>query len=401
MKPAPHKLPSLARAGWLKEPRLQQVLAAVAAAGGEARVVGGAVRNALMGEKVTEIDLACSLPPDAMVAAFQTKGMGLHLTGIDHGTVTVVQHGAVFEITTLRHDVETDGRRAIVAFTDDWAADARRRDFTMNALYADAGGTIYDFADGYGDIVRRKVRFVGSPSARIREDYLRILRFFRFHACYGKGAPDASGLRACKRLKSGLRTLSAERLRQEMLKLLAAPGAVPTLKVMAELGILKQIIPHTEDWRTIARLPPDGLLRLFALAKAPADLKERFRLSNAEAKRIEDLNLAPAVTPQLMAREQRRLLYETGAQAWGDAVRLSFARSRAKADAAWARLAALPKTWTPPEFPAKGRDLLQAGFAPGPELGEVLRHLEDWWIASDFKPGKDELLARARSQKGQ
>jgi poly(A) polymerase len=398
--PRAHKLPSLARAKWLKEPRLQEVMAAIAAAGGEARVAGGAVRNALMGEKVIEVDLASSLPPDAMIAAFKEKGMAVHLTGIDHGTVTVVQHGAVFEITTLRHDVETDGRRAVVQYTDDWAADAHRRDFTMNALYADAAGKIYDFTKGYADIQRRRVRFVGSPAARIKEDYLRILRFFRFHARYGRGAPDAAGLKACKQLKSGLRALSAERLRQEMLKLLAAPGAVPTLKVMAKEGILKQIIPHTEDWSVIGRLPPDRILRLFALARVPLGLKERLRLSNAEATRIEALHVAPEVSPQLTGKEQRRLLYEFGAQAWSDAAHVSFAKSRAKPDAAWRKLIALPAKWTPPEFPVKGRDLLEAGFVSGPELGAVLQHLEDWWIASDFKPGKDELLERAKSQRG-
>ncbi len=399
--PRASKLPSLARAKWLKEPRLQEVMAAIAAAGGEARVAGGAVRNALMGEKVTEVDLACTSPPDAMIAAFKAKAMAVHLTGIDHGTVTVVQHGAVFEITTLRHDVETDGRRAVVQYTDDWAADAHRRDFTMNALYADASGKIFDFADGYGDILRRRVRFVGSPSARIKEDYLRILRFFRFHARYGKGVPDASGLKACNQLKSGLKNLSAERLRQEMLKLLAAPGAVPTLKVMAQRGILKQIFPHTEEWRVIGRLPPDAILRLFVLAKDAAGLKERLRLSNAEAARLEALHVAPEVSPQLAAKEQRRLLYELGVQAWNDAAHLSFARSRAKeGEAAWRKLIALPMKWTPPEFPVKGRDLLEAGFVSGPVLGEMLQHLEDWWIASDFKPGKDELLERAKSQRG-
>lgn len=397
----PHssKLPSLARAKWLKEPRLQEVMAAIAAAGGEARVAGGAVRNALMGETVSEVDLASTLRPDAMVAAFTAKGMAVHPTGIDHGTVTVVQHGAVFEITTLRHDVETDGRRAVVAFTDDWAADASRRDFTMNALYADASGKIHDFTDGYGDILRRRVRFVGNPSARIKEDYLRILRFFRFHARYGKGAPDAPGLKACRHLKSGLKALSAERLRQELLKLLVAPGAVSTLKIMAQHGILKQILPHTEDWRAIGRLPPDGVLRLFVLAKDPAGLKERLRLSNAEAARIVALHEAPEISLQLTAGEQRRLLYALGAQAWSDAAHLSFANSRAKPDAAWARIMGLPKKWTPRAFPVKGRDLLEAGFASGPEIGAVLRQLEDWWIASDFKPGKDELLQHALEQR--
>lgn len=400
--PRAPKLPSLARAKWLKEPRLQQVMAAIAEAGGEARVAGGAVRNALLGEAVTEVDLASTLAPDVMTAAFTAKGMAVHPTGIEHGTVTVVNKGRSFEVTTLRQDVSTDGRRAVVAYTGDWAADARRRDFTMNALYADASGKIYDFTNGYGDILRRRVSFVGSAAARIKEDYLRILRFFRFHARYGKGVPDAVGLKACRQLRAGIKGLSAERLRQEMLKLLAAAGAVPTLKVMAKAGILRHVLPHTEDWRTISRLPPDGILRLYALSREPLTLKEHFRLSNAEAERIEALHGAPELSAAMRANELRRLIYQLGAPAYRDAALLSFARSRAKpGDAAWRKVVALPNKWTAPEFPVKGRDLMAAGFAAGPGLGTALQQLEDWWIASDFKPGKDELIERARTQKGE
>jgi tRNA nucleotidyltransferase/poly(A) polymerase len=186
-----------------------------------------------------------------------------------------------------------------------------------------------------------------------------------------------------------------------MIKLLGAPGAIPTLKVMAKTGILKQILPHTEDWRVVGRLPPDAILRLLVLAKSPSELKERFRLSNAAASQIEALQSGPTLSPQLTAREQRRLLYECGVSLWSHAVEVSFAKSRAKVgDANWRKLMDLPRKWTPPEFPVKGRDLLEAGFVSGPELGAVLQHLEDWWIASDFKPGKDELLERAKSQKG-
>jgi poly(A) polymerase len=323
--------------------------------------------------------------------------MAVHPTGIEHGTVTVVHRGAVFEVTTLRRDVETFGRHATVAFTDDWAEDAERRDFTMNALYADASGKIHDPANGYADILKRRVRFVGDPRARIREDYLRILRFFRFHARYGGVRPDAAGLAACVSLRKGLSTLSPERIRQELMKLLAARGAVATLKVMARTGVLRHILPHTEEWRALARLPADPLLRLAVLAIDPAGLQERLRLSNDEAKRLRLLVQAPAVSPSLRGAEQRRMLYDLGPPVFADAVHLALARARAPlTDRAWRRLLALPQRWTAPTFPVNGADLKSIGLAPGPAMGETLRRLEDWWVASDFKPTREDLLARAK-----
>ncbi len=390
-----NRLPSLARARWLKEPELKRVFAAIAAAGGEARVAGGAVRNALLGQPIADIDLACTLAPEAVTAACTKAGLKVHPTGIDHGTVTVVAGKRVFEVTTLRHDVETFGRHARVAFTGDWQADALRRDFTVNALYCDGHGKIYDFTGGYKDILKKRIRFVGRPEQRIAEDYLRILRFFRFHAQIGKGAPDKAGLAACVRLRAGLDRLSAERIRQELFKLLAAPGAVATLKLMAKRGILEHIVPHTEEWRVLGRLPPDPLLRLFGLAAEPSGLKERLRLSNREAERIATLGDFPPPAPKLREAERRAMLYAMGAEAWRDAVRLAWARSRAPlTDRGWRRLVGLAERWKAPVFPVTGRDLTGRGMKPGPELGAALRRLEDWWIASDFKPGKDAILAR-------
>jgi tRNA nucleotidyltransferase/poly(A) polymerase len=390
-------LPSLASAGWLNAPPLQRVFAAIAAAGGEARVAGGAVRNALLGEAVTEVDLATTLSPDEVTAACKAKGMAVHPTGIDHGTVTVVADHHPYEVTTLRHDVETDGRRARVRFTDDWQADAMRRDFTMNALYCDAGGRVHDVTGGYEDILRRRVIFVGDPAQRIEEDYLRILRFFRFHARYGEGAPDGAGLQSCIAHKAGLAGLSAERIRQEMFKLMAAKGAVPTLKLMAETGILGECLPHTEDWRVLGRLPPDPILRLAVLAKDPAAMQARWRLSNHEAKRLEAMTALHAPTPGLRPAERRIILYQLGAEAWRDLVTLAWARSDAPPDdAGWHGLLALPEQWQIPRFPVSGRDLLALGMEPGPGIGATLGRLEDWWMASDFQPGKDELLERAR-----
>lgn len=388
-------LPNLRNEAWLQGAELQALLRVLALAGGEGRVAGGAVRNALLEEDVTEIDVATTLSPSAVIDACSAAKFAVHPTGIDHGTVTVVVRGMPFEVTTLRRDVATDGRRATVKFTDDWRDDAARRDFTINAMYADADGNIYDYTDGYRDIVNRRVRFVGMASARIKEDYLRILRFFRFHARYGKGAPDAAGLAACVRLRKGIATLSAERIRQEMLKILVAPRAVPTLKVMSQNNILKIILPFEDEWRVIGRLPPDGLLRLAALAKAPESLKAAFRLSNDEGKRISHLIQAPILTPKLRDVERRRLLYELREQTWTDAVALAWARSRAQLDdPSWRALADLPSQWQRPIFPINGKDLQALGMDAGPALGRSLRQLEDWWIASDFLPRRDELLRK-------
>jgi poly(A) polymerase len=380
---------------WLKEPRLQDVMRVITRAGGEVRVAGGAVRNSLLGEPISDVDLATTLLPDDVMRVCKQAGFGVHPTGIEHGTITVVNGGQPFEVTTLRRDVETDGRRAAVAFTHDWQTDAARRDFTINAMYCDFEGKLYDFTNGYADILRKRVRFVGDASERIKEDYLRILRFFRFYARYGKGAPDRVGLAACVDLKSGLKKISAERVRQEMFKLLVAPKAVQTLKVMAACGILKVILPYTEDWRVIGRLPQDALLRLFVLAKAPHELKDRLRLSNEEALRIVALSSAPHVWPKFRDGEQKVLLYQLGSSTWRDAVHVSWAKSKAKTDVIeWQALLDLPQSWAVPKFPLGGKDLIVAGLTPGPEMGERLQALEDWWVASHFAPTREELLKR-------
>jgi poly(A) polymerase len=388
------ELPSLAGETWLQDARLQNVLH-VLNAQGVARVAGGAVRNALLGEAVADVDIATTLLPADVMAVAKRAGLGVHPTGLEHGTITLTCDGVAFEVTTLRRDVETDGRHAVVSFATDFAEDALRRDFTINAIYCDAGGKIYDFADGYSDILKRKVRFVGKASERIREDYLRILRFFRFHARYGKAKPDAESFKACVRLKTGLKTLSAERIRQELLKLLVAPRAVPTLKLMAESNILKTILPHTEDWRVVQRLPNDAVLRLFAVSASPIDLKEKLRLSNADDDRLQNLFSAPDVSPALNDVERRRVLYQLGPVLWRDAVQLCWAQSRAKLDyRAWKALLETPDAWQAPVLPIKGTDILAHGIAPGPKVGQVLSALEDWWVASDFAPTRDDLLAR-------
>jgi poly(A) polymerase len=380
---------------WLKEPRLQEVMRVIADAGGEVRVAGGAVRNSLLGVPISDVDLATTLLPVDIVRVCKAAGFGVHPTGIDHGTVTVVNKGQPFEVTTLRLDVETDGRRAVVKFTDDWEVDALRRDFTVNAMYCDVSGKVYDFTTGYLDTQRKRVRFVGDSEARIKEDYLRILRFFRFHAWYGKGSPCPVGLAASIKLKSGLKKISAERVRQELLKLIVAPRAVDTLKVMAASGILKVILPYTEDWRVLGRLPPDAVLRLFVLTKKPTAMKEQLRLSNVESSRIENLSVSPEISPKLRDAEQRAMLYQLGEQTYIDAVRLAWAWSGATLSSVkWKALLDLPRRWPIPKFPVTGKDLIEAGLKPGPDMGEALCQLEDWWVASDFAPTREELLRR-------
>ena len=386
------RLPNLAGEKWLQEARLQKVLA-VLNTGGVTRIAGGAVRNALMKMPISDVDLATTLLPTDVMQLAKGAGFAVHPTGLEHGTVTVVYRAAAFEVTTLRRDMQTDGRHAVVSFTTSFEEDASRRDFTMNALYCDANGKIYDFTNGYADIRRKRVKFVGVAARRIEEDYLRILRFFRFHAAYGKGMPDAKGVAACKKLRKGLAKISVERLRQELLKLLVAPRAVKTFQVMAKAQVLRQIIPHTEHWRVLNRLGPDAMLRLAVLAAEPLTLKDGLRLSKAEATRIEDALAAPEISPTLREKERRALLYRLGCQVWRDGVALSWARSRASdKDLKWKKLRKLPDRWVIPVLPLSGKELLAAGLIAGPEIGAGLQLAEDYWIASDFTAQADELL---------
>jgi poly(A) polymerase len=396
--------PSLKREGWLRDEALRRVFDSLAAAGGEARVAGGAVRNALMGEPVAEIDIATTLTPQEVMKAGEKGRLGVHPTGIDHGTVSLVALGKVFEVTTLRVDVETFGRKARVAFTDDWVADALRRDFTMNALYCSRDGEIYDPTKGYADILRKRVKFVGRPSERIKEDALRILRFFRFHARYGAGAPDRDGLAACVRFKAKLKGLSSERIRQELFKLLEAKRAADTIKLMASRNVLKVLFPPASDLRPFARmaktdqtldLVPDALLRLALAAKDARSLRERLRLTNAETRRLEAIATHRGPTPSLRERECRAVLYHLGKEAWRDTIRVAWAKSEDPVTSKkWKDLLAFADHWPIPRFPLSGKDLLARGLKSGPALGRELSRLEDWWIASDFAPDRESLLRK-------
>ena len=404
--------PDLTHAPWLYMPALQQVLKVLEAGGGEARVAGGAVRNGLLREPVDDIDIATTLTPDRVTALCSAAGLAVHPTGLDHGTVTVVagegEGRHAFEVTTLRIDTETYGRHAKVAFTEDWTADAGRRDFTINAIYCDRHGVILDPLDVLRDLKRRRVRFVGEARQRIEEDYLRILRFFRFHARYGHGAPDPEGLAACVALKAGLKRLSAERIRVELLKLFVTRRAAATVRVMQEAGLLAMLWPHTGDFARFARmarlderfgLERDPVLRLAALwlarAGDAARLFERLRLSVDEMRRLKAMETAGPLSPALRERERRVLVYQIGAAAFRDAVRLTWAGARGRwRDADWHALASFADHWQAPGLPVRGEDLVKRGIAPGPEIGQLLTALEDWWVANDFAPDREALLGR-------
>ncbi len=384
---------------WLQSPALAKVFAALADGGAEARVVGGAVRNALIHRPVKEIDIATTARPEEVMRLAERAGLAAHPTGIDHGTITVVAGKQPFEVTTLRRDVETDGRHAVVTFTTSWEEDASRRDFTINALYCKLDGTLYDYASGIDDLRKRRVRFIGDAHARIREDYLRVLRFFRFSAEYGNGQLDATGLAAAIALKDGLALLSAERVRAEIMKLFAAPGAVDVVNAMHKAGILQLVIRTRLEPDRFARLaaiegmlgePPDALTRLAALAvNNPEDatfLANELRLSNAEAARIAAASAGDAgIDPASPEADARIALYKLGPENFSRAARLAWTRSGAPAnDAHWRARTLLPDRWKAPVMPFSGSDVLALGLAPGPKVGKVLAAFERWWMQNNF-----------------
>ncbi len=390
--------PNLREAPWLKTGPVARLLALLNRDGEEARAVGGAVRNALMGLPVGEIDVATTALPEEIIRRVEAAGGKAIPTGIEHGTVTAVIGQRPIEITTLRKDVETFGRKARVVFGRDWKADAERRDFTINSLSVTVDGTVHDYVGGLPDIAARHVRFIGEPRQRIEEDYLRILRFFRFHAHFGEGAPDAAGLHACIVARSGLDALSRERVRMELLKLLVAARATPTLVVMTECGLLDMVlggVAYLAGFENMIKVEAalgaeaDPIRRLGALGLWVAEdadrLAQRLRLSNAESERLSALDRWWRVAAEHDPQAGRALLYDLGPQSFTDRVLLAWARSDAgAADKSWHALAALPQRWIAPAFPLKAADLMRRGVAAGPALGAALRTAEAVWIAADF-----------------
>jgi poly(A) polymerase len=395
---------------WLTTGALAQLLAVLDHAGEEARVVGGAVRDAMFGQTPHEVDIATTTIPGAVIERARAAGFKAVPTGIDHGTITVIVDGTPFEVTTLRADIETFGRKAKVAFGRDWKVDAERRDFTMNALSVDRAGEVFDYVGGLADIEARRVRFIGDPAKRIAEDYLRILRFFRFHAIYGHGAPDPAGLAACIAAREGLAQLSRERIRMEMLKLLRAAHAAPTLSVMTETGLLEQVlagVPLLASFENTCKVEraigveADPVRRLGALAVSVVEdaerLWQRLRLTNSEYARLTSIAEGwSLVSPAHGEAAVRELLYRLGPDRYVDRVLVAWARSPAgAADADWKNLATLAGRWSAPIFPLKAKDFTKRGVEKGPRLGAVLAGAEQAWIAAGFPDDKAALAALA------
>ena len=400
---------------WMSDPATAAVMAALEAAGGAgcARFVGGCVRNAVMGIAIDDVDIATTLTPEQVTAALEAAGLRAVATGVEHGTVTAISQGKPYEITTLRRDVSTDGRRAVVAFTNDWFEDAQRRDFRFNSLYADADGTVFDpTGEGVADARAGRAVFVGDPATRIREDYLRILRLFRFHAWYGRGDPDAAAVAACRALKGEIKTLSAERIAKELLKTLAAPDPRGSLALMAETGVLNEFLPEAHDLGRLDALvdiernqfwPADAELRLAALmpeAKTASAAARRLRLSNSQHDRlVAALTDEPKVWSAMTPKDARAAVYAAGGAAFADRVKLAWAGSRQTAEANhWLALLTIGQTWTAPTLPVGGDDAAAAGAPRGPLVGEALRRVEAWWIEQDFPTDRAAALARLEAE---
>lgn len=398
---------------WMSAATTRAVVAALTADGAEARFVGGCVRDTILGRPVRDIDIATHEPPERVTLLLQRAGIKAVPTGLKHGTVTAVVDGAHFEVTTLRRDVETYGRRAKVEFTDDWAADASRRDFTMNALFLSPDGSLYDPFAGHADLRAGRVRFVGDAATRIREDVLRLLRFFRFHAYYGAAPPDPDGLAAAAELAPLLATLSGERIAAETLKLLLAPDPAAVFELLRERGVLAHFLAEA---REIARLEalvaieraqsvePDPIRRLAALiaggVEAANAVAGRLRLSNKECLALAGLAEGPAPSPELDGAQRRRLLYRLGPARFRGLALIAWAGAgAAPGDGAWREVLATANR-PMPVFPVQGRDALKLGVGQGPEVGRLVASVEAWWIEGDFRADREACLEKLRRLAG-
>lgn len=396
---------------WLTAPETRSVLAAIVGRDGDARFVGGCVRNALLGVAVADVDIATSLLPDEVMRRLEAAGIRSVGTGLDHGTVTAVTNERAFEITTLRRDVATDGRRATVAYTDNWAEDASRRDFTMNALYADAAGLVFDPVGGLADLKLGRVRFIGDAATRIKEDYLRILRLFRIHAWYGKSEIDPVALHACAAARDHIKSLSGERIQKEMLRLLEAENPIAVLRAMAASTILSEVLPGDLNFERLQRLcdidinnffEADAILRLAALVTSDAQaapIATRWRLSNDDRDRLRGLASSMVkIVSYMSVPELQRVLYRQGQQRVRDLVRLRWAEDVKPSNAVqWRAELAIIDSWARPVFPLTGRDVMSAGVPEGPLVGRVMSEVEEWWIDSNFTDDPFSIAERLKA----
>jgi poly(A) polymerase len=392
---------------WMTSGAAHKVYQALERAGGSPRFVGGCVRDGLLGRKIRDIDIATPLDPAAVMKAAEAAGLKHVPTGIEHGTVTVVADHTGIEVTTLRRDVETFGRHATVAFTDDWREDAARRDLTMNALSADARGQVYDYFDGIADLQAGRVRFVGAPEDRMREDYLRILRYFRFHADYATGDFDQPALKAARVLKGELKSLSGERLRQETLKLLVARRGVDTWRAMLSEGIVAAFLPPATTIDRMAKVagleqrlkvPQDPVRRLAALTVTGAGpaVAETLKLSNADRDRVIAISAARPEFHASDARLVRRQIYDLGNALALDLLLVDWPEPESDAQHAYE----IVREWPRPELPVKGRDVSALEVPAGPEIGRLLKDIEEWWIAGDFAADRTRCMAELKRRIG-
>lgn len=391
---------------WKDLPGPRAVMAALGAEKGLARFVGGCVRNTVMALPITDIDIATVHPPEETMRMLEGSGITAKTTGFAHGTVTAIIKGQPFEITTLRRDLETDGRHAVVAFTDDWAEDAARRDFTMNAMFMDLEGEILDPTGGHQDAVDGRVRFVGDPTLRIHEDALRILRFFRFQAQYGRTPLDQAGLQACERNAGPQNVLSGERIRSELQKLLSARGAGAVVRAMDEADILKPLFPRGLEVRMLEHLialetkligDQGDVLRRFAVlvGSNSATVLDRLRFSNKDRLRLGLMN-ADHLNLDASEADLKINLYRLGSGRFIDAVLVSAARHDGKTSQVQAVLE-IQGRWTAPQFPLRGADLITLGLAPGARVGRILAEIEEYWIADGMRGSHEACLSQARN----
>jgi poly(A) polymerase len=386
---------SLLTPAWLAWPECKAIVEALGV--DEARFVGGAVRDSLLGLPVSDIDIATTVVPTEVMSRLSDRGMKVIPTGIDHGTVTVVANDRVFEVTTLRKDVATDGRRAVVAYSTDWQEDAARRDFTINALYLNMSGQVTDYFGGLDDLAQGHVRFIGKAETRIAEDALRILRFFRFHARFGKAAPDVASFTACVARSKDLMTLSRERVRDELLKLLVVRDPVPVVRLMLEHGLLKAVIPEivaTDRLATLVRLEEahgdvSGLRRLAALLPPDAGVLEHvgngLRLSRKQVSRLVKMADRPIGDLQTV-QAMRAYIYLQGAEALTDVALLG-----AVPENDLARVLTESRDWTPPRLPVSGKDFIQRGMSPGPDVAKAVQAFDKLWIAHEFQEDSHKI----------